>query len=70
MARPKTTAAWVLNDQNGTDSLRYVEQLELPQVGENDVLVKIHAASLNYRDLAISKVSPSKFSYPKDRHTY
>ena len=59
MAAIKTTASWVLNDQKGVDGLQYVEQLELPQVGENDVLVKLHAASLNYRDLAISKVSPT-----------
>lgn len=56
MAAFKTTASWVLNDQKGVDGLQYVELLELPQVGENDVLVKIHAASLNYRDLAISRV--------------
>jgi NADPH:quinone reductase-like Zn-dependent oxidoreductase len=28
----------------------------IPKIGDNDVLIKLHAASLNYRDLAIARV--------------
>ena len=36
--------------------MRYA-QPAIPKVGENEVLVKFEAASLNFRDLAIAKVS-------------
>lgn len=32
--------------------------VDVPKVGDNDVLVKINGASLNFRDLIIPKVSP------------
>lgn len=32
------------------------EEAPVPKCGENEVLVKLHAASLNYRDLVIPKV--------------
>lgn len=35
----------------------YIEQLPLPALGKDQILVKIHAASLNYRDLMINKVN-------------
>lgn len=56
MASPRHTAAWILNDQNGIESLNYVEQLPLPPLKEDEVLVKVHAASLNYRELLVIKV--------------
>ncbi|PGH03635.1 hypothetical protein AJ80_08656 [Polytolypa hystricis UAMH7299] len=55
MTTPSSTASWILTSQNVAASLQYVEQSDLPRVGEHDVLLKIHAASLNYRDLALSK---------------
>lgn len=45
----------VLNKDNDFDGLSYGDA-PIPKVGDNDVLVKLHAASLNYRDLIIPKV--------------
>ncbi|KIL94052.1 hypothetical protein FAVG1_02614 [Fusarium avenaceum] len=49
---------WILNDQQGYDvSLRYEDNIPLPSkesLGSNEVLVKLHAASLNYRDVVIA----------------
>ena len=50
------TAAWVLNSQIGIEGLNFLEQSPLPPMKENEILVKIHAASLNYRELLIAKV--------------
>ena len=60
-----TTNAWVLNSQNGHESLELKENLPLPPVGENDVLVKLHAASLNYREVMIAKVYNSYPTFPR-----
>ncbi|SPO01886.1 related to alcohol dehydrogenase [Cephalotrichum gorgonifer] len=50
---------WILNDQKGfEDSLEYqenVRSLSADDLGPNDVLVEIHAASLNYRELQIAR---------------
>ncbi|KAI8961483.1 hypothetical protein F5Y11DRAFT_366704 [Daldinia sp. FL1419] len=44
--------------------LEFVE-IPIPTVGENEVLVKLHAASLNYRDVAIAKDEyPSPLRFP------
>jgi NADPH:quinone reductase-like Zn-dependent oxidoreductase len=59
----QTANAWVLDDQKGIDSLRLVESGPIPDLGDSDVLVKLHAASLNYRDLVIAKVSYLDLSY-------
>lgn len=53
---PTTTPAWLLTGQSGPSSLEFKPEHELPPLGPNDVLVRIHAASLNYRELAIAKV--------------
>ena len=53
---PRHTAAWVLNSQIGIEGLEFIEHLPLPAPKDDEVLVKIHAASLNYRDLLIAKV--------------
>jgi hypothetical protein len=60
----KTTARWTLKSQDGIESLHYEEKAELPELGEENVLVEIHAASLNYRDLAIAKVYNSFLKQP------
>lgn len=52
------TRAWILKEQKGIDSLEIVEQT-ISAVGDFDVLVKLHAASLNYRDIVIAKVRQS-----------
>jgi NADPH:quinone reductase-like Zn-dependent oxidoreductase len=49
---------WVLNSQNGFEtSLEYQESVLEPSaddIGPNEVLVEIHAASLNYREIMIA----------------
>ncbi|KAL2816669.1 hypothetical protein BJX63DRAFT_430053 [Aspergillus granulosus] len=55
------TPVWLLTSQNGPSSLKFFEEYELPPLGDNDVLVEIHAASLNYRELAIAR---GKFNLP------
>ncbi|KAJ5988578.1 zinc-binding alcohol dehydrogenase-like protein [Penicillium waksmanii] len=56
---PKTSPAWILSEQKGIDSLQLVQDNPIPEVGEYDVLVKIHAASLNYRDIVVAKGEPA-----------
>ncbi|KEF63055.1 uncharacterized protein A1O9_01031 [Exophiala aquamarina CBS 119918] len=58
MGIPQHTAAWVLNSRDGIQHLEYIEHLHLPALEEDQILVKIHAASLNYRDLMIAKGGP------------
>jgi len=54
MAIPKTMKAWSLQGENGFDeSLVFRKDVPIPPLSDNDVLVKFHAASLNFRDLAI-----------------
>ncbi|KAL4801795.1 alcohol dehydrogenase [Aspergillus unguis] len=57
----KTTPAWHLTGQTGISSLEFVPEHPLRPLGDNDVLVRIHAAALNYRELAIAM---GKFSLP------
>lgn len=48
---------WVVTDsKSGFDALQFQEAAEVPQVGDYEVLVKIQAVSLNYRDLVIPQV--------------
>ncbi|GES62468.1 zinc-containing alcohol dehydrogenase [Aspergillus terreus] len=52
---PAQMKQWtVLNKDNDFNGLSYGDA-PIPKVGDNDVLVKLHAASLNYRDLVIPK---------------
>lgn len=54
------TGRWTLDGaQEGLSSLLYepAASSQADQLGPEDVLVEVHAASLNYRDLAIIKVS-------------
>lgn len=50
------TIAWVLQGQNGPNSFTRVDRT-LSELGEHDVLIKLNAASLNHRDVAIAEVS-------------
>ncbi|TGO26388.1 hypothetical protein BPAE_0060g00030 [Botrytis paeoniae] len=61
MSLPKTTKAWTIQGQNGFDSLVFNEQTPLPAFSDNDVLIKFHAVSLNFRDLIISL---GQYPYP------
>lgn len=54
---PSTMKQWTITGtEKDFDGLEYGD-VEVPKVGENEVLVKIMGASLNYRDLIIPKVS-------------
>jgi len=50
------TSLWILDNQDGIESLRLEENAAIPELREEEVLVEMHAASLNYRDLMIAKV--------------
>ncbi|CZR62768.1 related to alcohol dehydrogenase [Phialocephala subalpina] len=52
---PTTFKQWTLEGQNGIESLVCAQARMPKELGEHEVLVKLHAASLNYRDLAIAK---------------
>ncbi|ROV95617.1 hypothetical protein VSDG_05316 [Cytospora chrysosperma] len=50
---PSSMKQWTITSaEKGFDGLEYGD-VQVPKVGENDVLVKIQGASLNYRDLII-----------------
>ncbi|CAM1505184.1 Fc.00g108210.m01.CDS01 [Cosmosporella sp. VM-42] len=51
---PQTVKQWNVVGKDGFDSLKLTEQ-PLPELGDNQVLVKVQGASLNYRDLIIPK---------------
>ncbi|KAJ4322459.1 hypothetical protein N0V84_004815 [Fusarium piperis] len=53
MPAPRTTKAWRVEGTGSLDCLKFHKELALPELSDNDVLVKFHAASLNYRDLII-----------------
>lgn len=51
------TGRWVLDSkQKGISSLHYDAAATAPELGPQQVLVRMRAASLNYRDLAIARV--------------
>ncbi|KAJ4129468.1 hypothetical protein NW765_016341 [Fusarium oxysporum] len=52
---PQKQQQWVLSDTNGFDSLEFQSDAPIPSIGNREVLVQIHAASLNFRDLMIAK---------------
>ncbi|KAF2655570.1 NAD(P)-binding protein [Lophiostoma macrostomum CBS 122681] len=58
---PTTTKQWTVTGTSGFDTLKWDEKAPIPQIGDKDVLVKIHAVSLNYRDLIIPK---GKYPFP------
>jgi NADPH:quinone reductase-like Zn-dependent oxidoreductase len=60
---PKTTKAWTVEGHTGFDDLKLHTELPVPEVSDYEVLVKIHAVSLNYRDLLIPKGEVLEFLY-------
>lgn len=52
---PKTNKAWTVEGKDGFESLKLNSDAPVPQPSDHEVLVKFHAASLNYRDLIIPK---------------
>lgn len=64
---PATMKQWVVESkQKDFDGLVY-QDAPVPTVGENEVLVKLQAASLNYRDLIIPKVRFSRLGQTRKR---
>ncbi|TVY20500.1 Zinc-type alcohol dehydrogenase-like protein [Lachnellula arida] len=51
---PIAMKQWVLRDKSGFGNL-LLEEAPLPEIGDFDVLIKVHAVSLNYRDLMIAQ---------------
>ena len=64
MPTPTSQKQWTVTGAGkDLDTLHYGDG-KVPKVGDNDVLVKFHAASLNYRDLIIPRGQypfPTKF---------
>jgi NADPH:quinone reductase-like Zn-dependent oxidoreductase len=56
MGLVKTTKAWTVNGTDGFESLKLNEQFPLDELTDHDILIRLHAVSLNYRDVAIPKV--------------
>lgn len=58
MSLPTTTRAWSIREirNDSFDGIVLQDKVPLPKLGDRDVLVKIEAVSLNYRDLAIPRV--------------
>lgn len=52
---PKTNKVWIVEGKDGFESLKLNKEAPVPQPSDYEVLVKFHAASLNYRDLIIPK---------------
>ncbi|EXA30104.1 alcohol dehydrogenase [Fusarium oxysporum f. sp. pisi HDV247] len=52
---PQTQKQWVLGGNNGFGSLEFQPDAPVPSIGDREVLVRFHAASLNFRDLIIAK---------------
>jgi hypothetical protein len=57
MAVPRITQAWTVDGTGSLDCLKLDKERVLPELSDNEVLVKIHAASLNYRDFMIPMVT-------------
>lgn len=52
----KTFKQWVLNDAKGFESLQISSSTIPTAINDYDVLVNLHFASLNYRDIIIAQV--------------
>jgi len=50
---PVANKSWFLEGRGSFDNLKLKDNVKLPELADNDVLVKFHAASLNFRDLVI-----------------
>ncbi|KAI1034997.1 hypothetical protein LB503_011627 [Fusarium chuoi] len=55
MSLPKTTKGWAVVGQGSFDNLKFDTQQPLPELSDNEVLVRLHAASLNFRDIMIAQ---------------
>jgi NADPH:quinone reductase-like Zn-dependent oxidoreductase len=68
MSLPTTQKQWLVQGSDkGFDGLVY-QDAPVPSVGDNDILVRLRGASLNYRDLIIPRGQyPSRCACPSSR---
>ncbi|KAI4134288.1 MAG: hypothetical protein LQ347_001651 [Umbilicaria vellea] len=59
---PTSNKTWTVAGMDGFESLKFNEKGSMPEIGEHDVLVRFHYASLNYRDLIIPM---GKYPFPQ-----
>ena len=52
---------WTVVQQDDQSNSLELQQVPIPEPGEYEVLVKIHAVSLNFRDLMILRVIQNRF---------
>lgn len=64
MSAPKTTKSWTVEGTGSLDALKFYAERALPELSDNEVLVKFHAASLNYRDVIIPLVTMPLLAVP------
>jgi NADPH:quinone reductase-like Zn-dependent oxidoreductase len=53
-----TSQQWIVRDRNEFEGLE-LQEVSIPKPGDYEVLLKIHAVSLNYRDVKIVTVISS-----------
>ncbi|KAF5003068.1 hypothetical protein FDECE_10379 [Fusarium decemcellulare] len=63
MSIPQTTKQWVVKRPEGISGLE-MQEVPIPKLGQTDVLIKVHAVSLNYHDMGV--VDGHWPSIPKD----
>ena len=63
----RTCKKWTIDGTDGVNSLKFHESGSVPSLGEHDVLVKFHAAALNYRDNIIVLVGAPSAKDPFKR---
>ncbi|KAI1052553.1 hypothetical protein LB507_009745 [Fusarium sp. FIESC RH6] len=54
MSALRITKSWTVEGTGSLDCLKFDEKRVLPELSDNEVLVKFHAASLNFRDIMIA----------------
>jgi len=47
---------WQITATRGIEGLRLVDDASVDEVGNEEVLIELHAASLNFMDLFVAKV--------------
>lgn len=57
MSTPRTTKSWTVEGKGSLDNLKFDKERVLPELSDYEVLVKFHAASLNFRDIMIALVA-------------
>lgn len=65
---PNTFKQWILRDANGLESLHLSSATIPSTIGDYDVLVNLHFASLNYRDILIAQASTHLLASLNDIH--